>query len=92
MEVIIIEEKKNRIVLEIKDSGHVFCNALTKELWNDEHVKVSAYRAEHPLKNIMQVVVETDGKKEPKRALVDAASRLSKDFEKFKGAFVKEVK
>lgn len=92
MEVSIIEEKKNRMVLEIKEEGHTFCNALTKELWNDEHVKISAYSSEHPLKNVMKVIVETDGKKEPKKALLDAAARLAKEFDKFKSAFTKEVK
>ena len=92
MEIKVLEEKKNRLVLEIKGEGHAFCNALKKELWNDSHVKVAAYKIKHPLVGVPTMVVETDGKETPKKALTEAAKRLSKLTDKFKSAFLKGVK
>ena len=43
MEVNILEEKKDKIIFEIKGEGHTLSNAIRKELWNDEHVKAAAY-------------------------------------------------
>ena len=92
MKVKVLEEKKNRLTIEIKGEGHAFCNALKKELWNDSHVKVSAYKIAHPLVGVPTLVVETDGKEAPKKALTEAAKRLGKETDKFKTAFLKGVK
>ena len=92
MKVKILEEKKNRLTIEIKGEGHVFCNALKKELWNDSHVKISAYKIDHPLAGVPTLVVETDGKEDPRKALAEAAKRLGKEAEKFKTAFLKGIK
>ena len=92
MEVKVLEEKKNKLILEIKGEGHAFCNALKKELWNDSHVKAAAYKIAHPLVGIPKMIVETDGKETPKKALTEAAKRLSKEIDKFKTAFLKGVK
>ncbi len=92
MKVKVIEEKKNRLTIEIKGEGHAFCNALKKELWNDSHVKVAAYKIEHPLVGVPKLMVETDGKEAPKKALTEAAKRLGKVSDTFKSAFLKGVK
>ena len=92
MKVKILKEKKNRLTIEIREEGHVFCNALKKELWNDSHVKVAAYKIDHPLVGVPTVVVETDGKESPKKALTEAAKRLSKVADNFKSAFLKGIK
>jgi DNA-directed RNA polymerase subunit L len=93
MKVKVVEDnKKNKLVLEIKGEGHAFCNALKKELWNDKHVKIAAYKIEHPLVGIPTMVVETDGKETPKKALTEAAKRLGKLTDNFKTAFLKGVK
>ena len=92
MEIKILEEKKNRLVIEIKGEGHAFCNALKKELWNDSHVKIAAYKIEHPMIGIPTLIVETDGKESPKKALAEAAKRLGREADKFKTAFLKGVK
>jgi len=90
MEVIIIEEKKNKIVFELKGEGHTLNNALRKELWNDEHVKIAAYAIEHPLIEIPKFILETDGA-EPRKVLAAAAKRLQKDVDKVKSE-AKEIK
>lgn len=92
MEVKVLEEKKNRLTIEIKGEGHAFCNALKKELWNDSHVKISAYKIDHPLVGVPTLIVETDGKEAPKKALIEATKRLGKETDKFKTSFLKGVK
>ena len=86
MEVKVLEESKNRIVIEIKGEDHTFCNALKQELWNDKDVKVASYKIDHPLIGVPQFLVETKGK-DPKKVLMDAAKRLQKELDKFKKAF-----
>lgn len=92
MKLKILEEKKNRIVVEIKGETHTFCNALRKELWNDPHVKIAGYNISHPYVGVPKIVVETDSSETPKKALTDAAKRLQKEFDKFSDTFKKEVK
>jgi DNA-directed RNA polymerase subunit L len=90
MEINILEEKKDKIIFEIKGEGHTLSNAIRKELWNDEHVKSAAYAIEHPLIEIPRFIVETDGA-DPRKTLVAAAKRVQKDLEKVK-AEAKELK
>jgi DNA-directed RNA polymerase subunit L len=92
MKVKVLEDNKNKLVLQVKGEGHAFCNALEKELWNDKHVKVAAYKIEHPLVGTPTVFVETDGKETPKKALIESAKRLGKLTNNFKSAFLKGVK
>ncbi len=90
MEINILEEKKDKIIFEIKGEGHTLSNAIRKELWNDEHVKAAAYAIEHPLIEVPKFILETDGA-DPKKTLIAAAKRVQKDLEKVK-AEAKELK
>ncbi|MBW2993449.1 DNA-directed RNA polymerase subunit L [Candidatus Woesearchaeota archaeon] len=92
MKIKIIENKKNKLVLEIYNETHTLFNALKKELWNDDHIKAAGYQIDHPLTGIPKFTVETDGKEEPKKALLAAAARLKKNTDKFKESFLKGVK
>ncbi|MEA3429667.1 MAG: DNA-directed RNA polymerase subunit L [Nanoarchaeota archaeon] len=89
MELSIVEEGKNRIIVEIEGEDHTFCNILRKELWNDKHVKAAAYKVEHPEVAEPKIIVETDGKEDPKKALIEAAKRVKKDLDKFLKNFEK---
>ena len=91
MKIDILEEKKDKIIFELKDASHTICNALKNELWNDKHVKVATYAVKHPLVNVPKMIVETDGEK-PRKVVADAAKRLKKTCEKFESEFSKEVK
>jgi DNA-directed RNA polymerase subunit L len=88
MELKVVENKKNRLVIELSGTDHTFCNALKKELWNDKSVKVSAYNIEHPLIGIPRIILETEDK-EPKKVLSDAIKRLDKKNEQFLDSFKK---
>ena len=91
MELKIIEEKKNKLIFELKGETHTFCNALKQELWNDKHVKAASYNITHPLIGIPKFIVETDGA-DPKKALKEASKKLSDVTDKFKDAFAKAIK
>ena len=90
MELNILEEKKNRLVFELKGEGHTLANAIRKELWNDEHITIATYNVEHPLIEVPKFIVETDGA-DPKKLLSAAAKRLQKHVEKVKSE-AKELK
>ena len=83
MELNIIEEKKDKLVFEIRGEGHTLSNALRKELWNDSHVKAAAYAVEHPLIEIPRFILETDGA-DPKKTILSAVKRIQKDLDKIK--------
>ena len=90
MELVIIEEKKNKLVFELKGEGHTLSNAIRKELLADEHVKAAAYAVEHPLIEVPRFILETDGA-DPRKTLQAAAKRIQKTLEKVK-AEAKELK
>jgi DNA-directed RNA polymerase subunit L len=91
MEINILEEKAKRLVFELKGETHTLCNALREELWNDKAITVSAYNISHPLVGIPKFIIETNGDKEPKKALKDAISRLKKRNSEL-AAQIKKVK
>ena len=90
MEIKVLEEKKNKLVVEIEGETHTLCNALVKELWNDKHVKNTGYKIDHPLVGKPNLMVETDGA-DPRKTISAAVKRLVKASEDFKKA-AKSVK
>lgn len=92
MEVKIVEEGKNRILVEISGEGHAFCSALKKELWQNKHVKVAAYNIEHPYVSNPKMIVETDGQEKPRAALLKAAEKIKENADKLKKTAEKELR
>lgn len=92
MELNILEDKKNKLILEVKGETHTFCNTLKKELWNDENVKAAGYNIDHPFVGVPKIIVETNTNTTPKKALLDACKRLSKSMDKFKSEFSDKIK
>jgi DNA-directed RNA polymerase subunit L len=78
MEINVLEDKPKKMIFELKGDGHTLCNALREELWNDKAITVSAYNISHPLVGVPKFIIETNGDKEPKKALKDALSRIKK--------------
>ena len=87
MEIKILDDKKNKLMIEVKGANHTLCNALKSELWNDKHVKIATYSIRHPQISMPQIIIETDGEVSPKNALINAVQRLHKTNEKFKKEF-----
>lgn len=85
MEVKILEEDKKKIVIET--DSQTIAGLIEKELWNDKSVKISGSKVKHPLIGKPTIVVETDGKEDAKKAVIEAAKRAKKDLDAFKKAF-----
>ena len=92
MEIKILDDKKNKLMLEVKGVDHTLCNALKTELWNDKHVKIATYSIRHPQISVPQIIVETDGEVSPKNALINAVQRMHKTNEKFKKEFSASIR
>ena len=78
MEVTVLEDSEKKLIFALEGSGHTVCNALKRELWNTKGVKVATYRVAHPLKNVPEITVETDGSIKPKEAVKKAIGQLQK--------------
>lgn len=92
MEIKVIEQTKNRLKFEILERSHTLANAVSKELWNDKDIEIAGYSIEHPVMNNTAVmIVETSGS-DPKKALVNAISRLKKTNKEFVANFKKAAK
>ncbi|MFT7616073.1 MAG: DNA-directed RNA polymerase subunit L [Candidatus Woesearchaeota archaeon] len=76
MEYTIIEQKKDKIQIEI-DANHTVCNLLVDELWQDKATVAAAYSVDHPLVAKPKILLHTDGKA-PKALIIDAIKRLTK--------------
>ena len=87
MELNIKEDTKEKIKFEIIGEGHTFSNPLSKELWNDNHVRISGYSIKHSLISNPVFIVETDGNEKPRDALKKAAARLEKKMSEMLSKF-----
>ena len=91
MEIKVLEETKERIIVEIKGESHGFVNALKSELNKDKGVKSAGYNINHPLIGIPKIVIQAKGK-DPKTLLHDAAKNIKKQADDFSKAFGKAIK
>tara|TARA_Y100000310_G_scaffold243456_2_gene247949 strand:+ start:5339 stop:5605 length:267 start_codon:yes stop_codon:yes gene_type:complete len=76
MEVIALENEKNRLKIQICGEGHTFCNVLKKELWNDKSVEIVGYNIKHSLTSDPVMTIEVKG--DAKKTVLDAVARLKK--------------
>ena len=83
MEVEILEKKKNMLKFKVKGETHTLCNILRRELMSDNAIEFAGYRVEHPLINEAIFTVRT-GRKDPKKAVKDAITRIKKNADSFK--------
>ena len=89
MKVTILEDNKTRVKFELKGETHTICNALRKELWADKDLIAAAYHLEHPMIGHPTFIVEH--KKDARKAVQSAVSRLIKQTEELKEKFKKIV-
>lgn len=93
MEIDLLEEEGKKLKIKVIGEGHSFCNALRKELHQDENVEMAAYNIDHPLvaEPVMHVKTSDDGS--PREALIKASDSLAEDYaevgEKLEKAFEK---
>ncbi|HII71767.1 TPA: DNA-directed RNA polymerase subunit L [Candidatus Woesearchaeota archaeon] len=89
MEINVLEEEKDRFVVEITGESHGFVNALKNELNRSKDVKAAGYRISHPLVGVPKLIIHgKDGRKQ----LTEAAKTLKKQSDDFLKAFQKAVK
>lgn len=92
MEMKVLEEDKNKIMMEFSEGGHTLCNALREECNNDKNVKAAGYNLRHPLFGKPKFFVETEGRESGREAMEEAAKRLKKEVDKIRNAVDKEIK
>lgn len=83
MEIKVLEEGKNFVKIELIGENHTLANALRNELNNGPHVEVAGYTYEHPLVSNPVLIVKTDGKESPNKAISACVSRLKKKNSEF---------
>ena len=81
MNIRILEEKKDRFLVEINEGPSITLNVLKDELWNDSHVKIVGTHQEHPLLRRDKLVIETDGHP-ARKSISSTITRIQKDLEK----------
>ena len=77
MELITLENEKNRFKFQLSGEGHTFCNVLKKELWKDKNIEIAGYSIEHSLTAEPVFVVEVSSG-DAKKSVLDAVDRLKK--------------
>lgn len=82
MEFKVLEETKNRLLFELKEETHSFCNALKNELLTVKGVTLATYSIDHPLVGVPKFLLETKGE-DPRKALKTALADLKKKAKEF---------
>jgi len=83
MEIKVLEENKEKIVLEVIGEDHTLLNLIRDELWQDKDVEVAGYHIDHPLVSNPVLTIETNGKESAKKALQSCLDRLKKKNKEF---------
>ena len=84
----VIKSEKNSLQIEIDNL--TLAELLRVELWNDEDVQNAAWQRDHPIKNPV-LFIQTKSKS-PKKALIDAISRIEKINDSVVDKFKKSIK
>ena len=91
MELKVIEQSKNKLVIDIPGEDHTLFNILSKELMSDKDVTLGGYYVEHPVLNVPRLIIQTKPKT-PFAALEEAVKRVKKLNSDFSKAVEKALK
>ena len=80
MKVNVLKHEGNELRIELVDEGHSFCNALESTLIKDDTLDFVGYNIPHPLVGSPIFYVRAKGRREPLKALLDAAEALKKEL------------
>jgi len=92
MNVRILEDKSNRLMFEVEGVTHTVSNALKRQLFQNEDIKVAGYHVSHPLVGKPKYVVETKRGADPKKAVLEAIKTLRKNSDDLAKKAAKELK
>ena len=86
------QKDKHTVTLSLEGEDHTIGQFLKEELYKDENIKVASFRIKHPLIGTPELLVETNGKEDPKKAILAAIKRMSSQFDKLNEQVKKEIK
>ena len=92
MNVRILEDKTNRLMFEIEGATHTLSNALKRQLFENDDVKIAGYHVSHPLVGKPRFLVETKRGSEPRKAVLEAVRNLKKQADDLSKKAAKELK
>lgn len=92
MKIKVLEKSKNEAKFEIVGEGHSFCNAIHSVLLKDDTIEFVGYTLAHPLVANPTLYIRTKEKRNPEKAIIDAAKTLGKETEDIAEAFKKALK
>lgn len=92
MEITAVEKDKHRLVIDIDGAGHTVCNIIKDELKDNSDVKVASYRIDHPLVGKPRMLIETNTKTTPEKALQAAIKSALKKTDTLKKSIKKNIK
>lgn len=90
MEIKVLESSNKRLKIELVGEDHTLANVIRKELWEDKHIEAAGYSIEHPLVSNPILLVETNGKEDPKKVLLNAVENLKKKNKEILDEFSKK--
>jgi len=77
MHLKILELEKNKVRMVLVEEKHTFMNLLAEEILNDSAVNVARYLIEYQFSD-PELLVTTDGSKDPITAIREACDRISR--------------
>jgi len=80
----ILKSTKLELELSIPGESHTICNAIRKNLMEDEDVEYAVYGIDHPLIGEPTITIKVKRTKDPKKALLKASNVLKEQSEEFK--------
>ena len=92
MEIICVEKEKNKLVVDIIGGGHTICNIIKDELKDNPDVKIASYKIDHPLVGKPRMLIETNTKTTPEKALAAAIKSAKKKTDTLKKSISKNIK
>lgn len=87
MKINLLKHEGNELRIELVGEGHSFCNALQSVLLKDETLDFVGYSISHPLVAHPTIYIRTKGRRDPWRALLDAAETLRKSLGQIQKTF-----
>ena len=83
----VIKHEGNELRIELVGEGHSFCNALQSVLLRDDTLEFVGYNISHPLVASPTFYIRVKGRRDPYRALLDAAETLKKELSQIQKTF-----
>ena len=87
LKINVLKHEGNALRIELVGEGHSFCNALQSVLLKDDTLEFVGYNMPHPLIGQPTIYIRTKGRRDPWRALMDAAEILEKELNQIHKTF-----